>query len=67
VTLEDDVVRLRPFEDADVPAIAVASGPADNLPLGWSPDSRALLSQEGIELISYYDLVPRPDHGINGA
>jgi RimJ/RimL family protein N-acetyltransferase len=24
VTLEDDVVRLRPFEDADVPAIAAA-------------------------------------------
>ena len=24
MTLEDDVVRLRPFEDADVPAIAVA-------------------------------------------
>jgi hopanoid biosynthesis associated protein HpnK len=31
------------------------------------PDSRAVLSQEGIELISYHDLVPRPSHGLAGA
>jgi hopanoid biosynthesis associated protein HpnK len=28
--------------------------------------SREVLSQEGVELISYYDLVPRPDPGLAG-